>query len=693
MPKRKTRDEFIAESAILHNGKYDYSNVVYFNNTTPVELICPIHGRFLQRPASHLNGSGCNKCGGTCKLSNQEFKEKANAVHCHKYDYSKTIYISGKRKIVIICPLHGDFEQTPHDHLGGHGCKLCKIESNADRCRMSYDEFVSRANEIHDCRYEYSKFIYKNSATKGIIICSLHGEFEQAPHHHLKGGGCAACVGLKPHSNESFIEKATLTHGNKYDYSLVKYVNTHTPVEIVCHKHGAFLQTPNCHMNRSHGCPTCAHEMIGDFCRLSQNEFINKCQEVHGYKYDYSKSIYKLNTEFVTIICPVHGEFEQKAGGHMAGRGCNRCGGSAEITSEEFFQRAIAKFNHDYTKTVYVNLRTKVTITCKKHGDFIRSPDGYLNSKYGCQRCGIETRAENAILTHEEFTSRCAAKHKNKYDYSSVTYKKCHSYIEIICPTHGPFKQKAMMHLSGQGCPKCSGNLPLTLEEFKTKAKTVHGNKYDYGIVDYKSNTKKIQIICPQHGAFWQKAGAHLRGSGCAICNESKGEKIIRLYLQNNSLSNKAQWRFKKSTISRKRFDFATNKGVIEYNGKQHYYPHSFGSKAKYADLQMLSKVIISDLTKSNWCKDHRIPLLVIPFWEYERITDLLDAFFAGQPLRISSPPANVAKYEKLRKAILAGETNLELLEIIRKSCEWTICSESAQNPSEIACLDSNDLE
>lgn len=124
--KKHTKQSFIIEAKKVHGNKYDYSKVDYKNNKTKVCIICPIHGEFWQRPDKHLQGRGCCKCGGTCKSSKKEFIEESNIVHKNRYDYSKVIYKNTETKVCIICPIHGEFWQTPHAHLQGQGCPFCK---------------------------------------------------------------------------------------------------------------------------------------------------------------------------------------------------------------------------------------------------------------------------------------------------------------------------------------------------------------------------------------------------------------------------------------------------------------------------------------------------------------------------------------------------------------------------------------
>ena len=110
----------------MHGNKYDYSKVDYKNNKTKICIICPVHGEFWQTPNSHLSGRGCPKCGGSKKLTKEEFILRSNSKHNNFYNYDKVIYTNVDTKVTIICPNHGDFMQTPSMHMQGQGCPECR---------------------------------------------------------------------------------------------------------------------------------------------------------------------------------------------------------------------------------------------------------------------------------------------------------------------------------------------------------------------------------------------------------------------------------------------------------------------------------------------------------------------------------------------------------------------------------------
>lgn len=315
-----TKDEFINKTKTIHNGKYDYSKVEYKNNRTKVCIICPEHGEFWQRPDTHLQGCGCPKCG--TKLTSQKnnfntetFITKANNVHNNKYDYYKSEYNDINTKICIICPEHGEFWQSPNNHLRGQGCPKCKDIKTSLRCRSTTEEFIRKAKEIHDDKYDYSKVKYVNNITKICIICPEHGEFWQVPNSHLQGCGCKKCANEKKslkrkYNNEIFVNKSNLKHNFVFDYSMVNYVNSRTKVCIICPEHGEFWQSPEGHL-QGKGCPKCNSSHL-------ENEVRNLLIE-NGFDFEEQKKfewLGKLRLDFylpndnIAIECQGKQHFE-----------------------------------------------------------------------------------------------------------------------------------------------------------------------------------------------------------------------------------------------------------------------------------------------------------------------------------------------------------------------------------------------
>jgi hypothetical protein len=393
--------------------------------------------------------------------------------------------------------------------------------------RVTTAEFIERSNLVHGDRYDYSLAEYRAINRYVTIICAKHGPFQQSPANHYQGKGCAECGGSKPHSNESFINAAQAIHGDRYNYSMVKYHSNKAHVTIVCPHHGPFSQIAAVHL-RGTGCPGC-----GGNRKHSTDSFIEKARSLQGERYDYSLVIYTGAHKNVRIICPHHGPFLQSPTNHLARKGCPECGSLAagdarRKTTEHFIAKASAIHHnrYDYSLAEYLGSAAKISIICSAHGPFKQTPSEHLIGS-GCAKCGVLARAEARRKTTEEFIYQSVVVHSDRYDYSLVEYLGAVEKVTIVCPDHGPFEQTQNGHLGGKGCYECgivasSDAKRSTTERFVAKARMVHGERYDYTLVDYVTNRKKIRIICPDHGPFLQSPNDHVdQKSGCASCAET----------------------------------------------------------------------------------------------------------------------------------------------------------------------------
>lgn len=323
-------------------------------------------------------------------------------------------------------------------------------------------------------------------------------------------------------TKNEFILKANNLHGNRYDYSLVNYIDSKTKITIKCPKHGVFQQIPSDHL-QGKGCRSCKIEEASKRLRMGRDEFIRRASFVHNNKYNYSKVDYKNGHDYIIVNCLIHGDFRQRAESHLRGYGCPSCaniarGNKLKIETKEFIERAIKIHmdRYDYSKVVYKNNRTDVEIVCKIHGPFFQNPSAHIRLKCGCPICASEKNASKRRLTKEVFINRSILVHGNKYDYSLVNYINNNTLVAIICPDHDVFWQIPSNHMKGSGCPKCLG-MGLSTEEYIKKAKLVHGDKYDYSNTNYKGIKKDIQYRCLNHGIVTQSAESHLK-SGCKWC-------------------------------------------------------------------------------------------------------------------------------------------------------------------------------
>ena len=255
-------------------------------------------------------------------------------------------------------------------------------------------------------------------------------------------------------------------------------------------------------------------------------DFINKSREVHGDNYDYSKVVYENNLKEVIIICKEHDEFKQLPKTHKRGNGCQKCGilkraNSRKSDTNDFINKATEIYGdkYDYSKVEYKSAKDKIKIICKKHREFLQTPNGHLNGK-GCRECSTEINSDKQRKTTIQFIEDAKKIHGDKYDYSNIEYKSTGENVIIICKEHGRFLQTPNNHLSkASGCIQCAGCYKSNTEEFIEKAKKIHGDNYDYSKVEYKNVIEKVIIICRIHDAFEQSPNNHLNGQGCYKCS------------------------------------------------------------------------------------------------------------------------------------------------------------------------------
>lgn len=256
-------------------------------------------------------------------------------------------------------------------------------------------------------------------------------------------------------TTNEFIIKANKVHDNRYDYSLVKYINSKEKVIIICKKHGKFKQTPSNH-KKGRGCPSCKKDTIRNKLSLTTKDFIKKAKNIHGNKYDYKNIIYINSKIKLSIWCPIHGEFKQNSGNHLEGKGCPKCKGGVKLTKEDFIKSSIKIHGkkYIYSNIIYVNSKTKVNIICPTHGKFFQTPYSHISGKSGCPKCYIESKR----MGKEEFIKRSKIIHNNKYSYKLVEYKNQRHKVKIICAKHGMFEQAPESHLLSLGCPNCTNS-------------------------------------------------------------------------------------------------------------------------------------------------------------------------------------------------------------------------------------------
>lgn len=336
-------------------------------------------------------------------------------------------------------------------------------------------------------------------------------------------------------TNEKFIKESTGKFGNKFDYSKLNYVHSEINVILICKEcNTEFSVKPKNHLASKYGCKTCFHKIE----TKTKEQFILDAREVHGYLFDYSKVIYINNRTDVIIICTICGtEFEQSPDNHINNEcGCTTClNNSRRMTKENFVKGGNKKHGigtFDYSKTVYIDYNTDITIICNRCGEeFTQSPNNHLHCKIGCPTCFRKSQ----FKTNEQFLDDAIKVHGlGRYDYSGSIYKDSFTKILIKC------------------------------------------NK------------------CNKH--FYQKPYIHTSCKcGCTYCKQSKGEIFISDLLTKLNIEFEVQFIYYNCRhINPLKFDFYLPKYnlIIEYDGSQHFEIYEFfGGKDAFEQTQLRDKI------------------------------------------------------------------------------------------------------
>lgn len=290
-----TTNEFISKATSAHGGKYDYSEVQIINSNVKVKINCTDHGVFIQRPASHLHGDGCPKCGGQARLATvrqlrmlgqstagARFVHRASEIHKNRYDYSQVSYVNMHTKVKIVCPFHGAFNQSPGKHIDNTsptGCPMC-----GGRPIITTAVFTQRAVIVHGDRYDYSRVFYKSYMSKVDIICKIHGLFKQAPDNHVsKKQGCPSC------KREAAARRGVGGYNEttiKSDDSGVLYFALLTNESEQYYKIGITKNNPT-HRLKNHGCDiSVIREIRGSLIDMYRHEQ-DILHRMKDYRYKY----------------------------------------------------------------------------------------------------------------------------------------------------------------------------------------------------------------------------------------------------------------------------------------------------------------------------------------------------------------------------------------------------------------------
>ena len=355
--RKLTTEDFINRMIKTYGeNKFDFTLTEYINTAKCLKVKCIKHNYIITKnPTSFFDKYKypCNICHRENVplveiKSTEEFIQEAIKVHGeNKYNYDKAVYKNKTGKVNIICnECNNEFKQAVNCHLDKNGCPICARKSIIKKNTSNTESFIEKAIKIHNDLYDYSLVEYTTSEGIIKIICKKegHGVFEQSAGHHLQGQGCKKCAyekysDMNRLSHNDFIKRSLEVHGNKYDYSITKYINSDTNVNIICKKenHGIFSVRPDGHL-KGYDCWKCKV----DKSKNSLEEFIERSNKIHNNKYDYSKVIYVNWETNVEIICKKHKSFFQTPSSHLDGKGCPLCFNKSE---GKVYDELIKKYN------------------------------------------------------------------------------------------------------------------------------------------------------------------------------------------------------------------------------------------------------------------------------------------------------------------------------------------------------------
>ena len=328
--RKLTHDEAIARLTAAHPS-YDFSKFVYEKNSVKSTVICPQHGLFQSRFDRLVQGHGCPECGNekkrTCRKLPQDEAVRRMADARPEFDYSQFVYSGASTKSVVICRTHGEFRTNYESIVGGHGCPKCKGDKVAETQGKPSQVAVAQMMEKRP-EFDFSQFHYTSSETAGTVLCKEHGPFEATFKSIIRGRGCPKC-GI-----ESRVAKRTLAADEALrrmvevqphlDYSRFKYKTSWTNSGVVCLEHGEFLASYN-DIVAGRGCLPCSRAAQSAASIIPFDEFVRRARETHGDRYQYIESSYSGMSNYVTAICPDHGEFRLNAGSYVFSQGCHSC--------------------------------------------------------------------------------------------------------------------------------------------------------------------------------------------------------------------------------------------------------------------------------------------------------------------------------------------------------------------------------
>jgi len=421
---------------------------------------------------------------------------------------------------------------------------------------------------------------------------------------------------------KEFSKKIEGLFGNRYTI-LGNYINSKTKILVrcnICHYEWEIIPyslykgpCPNCNkINR----------------KKSKDDFLKELQNTHGKKYSLVGK-YKAYSKKVLMECNTCGNKWEVLPGNLIGKksGCPECSKkmvaeSTRLTHKEFLEKLNKVQPNRYTLlTKYKNAKTKVLVKCNKDEYEWETLPGNLY-KGICPECGNKAKRTNEIFINE-----VKDKYGDEYTPLSkfITARKKVKMKHSVCGHVWEITPDKFL-MQDRKCPMCYGNNLKTQAQFINEVNDKHGDMYEI-LGEYINSKTHVLVRCNTCANEWLVTPDNLlRGYGCPACNFSKGEIEIQNYLQGKNIDYEIQYIFDDliGNYQPLRFDFAIIKNdelqlLIEYDGLQHYERAGYVTKDKFKIQQEY------DLKKDKYCKENKIPLYRIPYWNEEHIPEIIE--------------------------------------------------------------------
>ena len=350
-------------------------------------------------------------------------------------------------------------------------------------------------------------------------------------------------------------------------------------------------------------------------------EYIARCMDKENYK--LLSIVYENNKQKLDVVCDKNHSYQTSWNNWTNGRRCPYCNGneSTRMTIDKISQE-MNKENYKLLSKEYKNNKSKLEIKCLRNHIFETTWD-YWKTGNRCPHC-----SGNIKYTYEQVKDIIKK------------YKNSNEKLEVMCPKGHIYKTALSNYLRGRRCPACNNEIKANRLKDISK-KRMHNYEFIKNEIEkdgsilladkYKGNKIPMPIKCPKghmHNASW---GSYLQGSRCPQCNESKGEKFISKYLNDNNIKYKSQYKFEDCKYKLKLpFDFylLDYNIAIEYDGEQHYKPIDFAGKGEKWSVNNMLETQHRDSIKTKYCLDNNIKLIRIPYWDFDNIEEILNSLF-----------------------------------------------------------------